>query len=455
MQVGLGNRLSAARDEVNGHLSRLGLELRAEDGALINRTKLSQRARYVGDVLNPVKEFDHQTLLFSATVSSKVLEIANSILRPGFKYVDTTRVNKNGDAACDASEINNDKYSGKEALYQAIRAAEENTVVDAEINSVRQIVHLQQALYCAPDSNQLEVLFGVLLKHIHANPDDYKVIVFTPTSRQAAFLSEFALSLRDISKNIIDIHSKMTQPKRLRASEMFRNSTQIIMFSSDVSARGMDYPDVTLVVQLGIVSQNQYTHRVGRTGRIDKNGEGALICTPYEFPVLQKELSAFISDTNIVRDAANLVFLSDLQDKEKIEATLLKVNALRDAIGSALGQTGKKLQVLAQTAATSWLGFYAVECNKLGWGKVDLVNHGKLFSSSMGLHTFPELTLRTIEALRLHETALGKLSLKHLSGEAVIRPKLKNKGSVSKHAGAGVGTKKVSSIWKATKRMLE
>ena len=42
---------------------------------------------------------------------------------------------------------------------------------------------------------------------------------------------------------------------------MIRLGKEVIMFSSDVSARGMDYPDVSLVVQVGTTSRDQYIHR--------------------------------------------------------------------------------------------------------------------------------------------------------------------------------------------------
>jgi ATP-dependent RNA helicase MSS116 len=54
------------------------------------------------------------------------------------------------------------------------------------------------------------------------------------------------------------------------------------MFSSDVTARGMDYPDVTLVLQMGMTTKDQYTHRLGRTARAGKEGSGLLLCAPFE-----------------------------------------------------------------------------------------------------------------------------------------------------------------------------
>jgi superfamily II DNA/RNA helicase len=53
--------------------------------------------------------------------------------------------------------------------------------------------------------------------------------------------------------------------------------------TSDVSARGLDYPDVTHVVQIGAPpSRETYIHRVGRTGRAGKQGEGMLILPEME-----------------------------------------------------------------------------------------------------------------------------------------------------------------------------
>lgn len=50
--------------------------------------------------------------------------------------------------------------------------------------------------------------------------------------------------------DVLETHSKKSQKYRERISEAFRNRKGVIMFTSDVSARGLDYPDVTLVVQV-------------------------------------------------------------------------------------------------------------------------------------------------------------------------------------------------------------
>ena len=50
-----------------------------------------------------------------------------------------------------------------------------------------------------------------------------------------------------------------------------------------ISARGVDYPGVTKVIQVGApVSRDIYIHRIGRTGRAGKSGEANLILAPFE-----------------------------------------------------------------------------------------------------------------------------------------------------------------------------
>ncbi|CAN0346857.1 unnamed protein product, partial [Laminaria digitata] len=83
--------------------------------------------------------------------------------------------------------------------------------------------------------------------------------------------------------NVLETHSRKSQGARTRVAEAFRNSKGVIMFTSDVSARGMDYPDVSLVVQVGLpADQNQYIHRLGRTARAGKGGSGLVLLTEAE-----------------------------------------------------------------------------------------------------------------------------------------------------------------------------
>ncbi|KAK4698778.1 hypothetical protein P7C70_g7489, partial [Phenoliferia sp. Uapishka_3] len=84
---------------------------------------------------------------------------------------------------------------------------------------------------------------------------------------------------------ILEIHSKKDQGQRSRASQQFRESTApySILVTSDVSARGVDYPGVSRVIQVGVPgSRDLYIHRVGRTGRAGKPGRGDLVVQDFE-----------------------------------------------------------------------------------------------------------------------------------------------------------------------------
>lgn len=52
--------------------------------------------------------------------------------------------------------------------------------------------------------------------------------------------------------NVREIHSRKPQLYRTRVSDEFKESKQMILVSSDVTSRGMNYPDVTLVIQVHI-----------------------------------------------------------------------------------------------------------------------------------------------------------------------------------------------------------
>lgn len=118
--------------------------------------------------------------------------------------------------------------------------------------------------------------------------ENSKIMVFCQTARTAAFLSHF---FREAGlPGVLEIHSRMSQPARTRASNAFRASTSgAVLFTSDVSARGVDYPDTSLIVQLGATTDREtYVHRLGRTARAGTSGEGVLLLTEDEAPFLTK-----------------------------------------------------------------------------------------------------------------------------------------------------------------------
>ena len=73
------------------------------------------------------------------------------------------------------------------------------------------------------------------------------MIVFCTTAMVTEFMY---IMLRDLKLNVREIHSRKPQLYRTRISEEFRDSNRLILVTSDVSTRGVNYPDVTLVIQV-------------------------------------------------------------------------------------------------------------------------------------------------------------------------------------------------------------
>lgn len=71
--------------------------------------------------------------------------------------------------------------------------------------------------------------------------------MFCPTAMMTSLMY---LLLREMKMNVREIHSRKPQIYRNRISDEFREAKRIILVTSDVSARGMNYPDVTLVIQV-------------------------------------------------------------------------------------------------------------------------------------------------------------------------------------------------------------
>lgn len=92
----------------------------------------------------------------------------------------------------------------------------------------------------------------------------------------------------------IVLHGKMEQKQRLKNLESFQKNEDSVMVTTQVSARGLDIPNVQHVIHYQVPTTGEdYVHRSGRTARADKEGLSILIMEPNEvkfFVKLQKTL---------------------------------------------------------------------------------------------------------------------------------------------------------------------
>lgn len=100
-----------------------------------------------------------------------------------------------------------------------------------------------------------------------------QAIVFCNTRQQAALLVSHPLL-----QHARALHADMTQEQRRRTVDAFRESKFTVLVTSDLAARGLDFPGVKIVVQDGPpFSPEVYIHRAGRAGRAGEEGECILL----------------------------------------------------------------------------------------------------------------------------------------------------------------------------------
>ncbi|GGW86343.1 DEAD/DEAH box helicase [Salegentibacter mishustinae] len=127
-----------------------------------------------------------------------------------------------------------------------------------------------------------------LLRHILADKETYsKVLIFVAYKRMADRLyTELEQYFQD---ECTVIHSNKTQNYRLRSIKQFGSGFCRILVATDVMARGLDIESVSHVINFDTPKYPEnYMHRIGRTGRAEKEGNSILMTTEAEMESLEK-----------------------------------------------------------------------------------------------------------------------------------------------------------------------
>lgn len=233
-------------------------ELEQIDEVLINLSKGAQK---------------YQTLLFSATIDKRVRDFARMELGARAKVVDTVPKDE----------------------------PEAHALVDQSIVVCQNWKEIYPAAYLEiTKALKRHLEFSESLPYEERKP--FKGIVFMPTVptvshyhdvlKSAFKMAQKSLGIRE-SKGLIPrvytIHGQMSQGARQRAADDFKKLKEpVLLVTTDVVARGMDFPNVTNVFQMGTPRDAaSYVHRIGRTGRIGHRGEACMIMTKDELPYLR------------------------------------------------------------------------------------------------------------------------------------------------------------------------
>ena len=255
-----------------------------------------------------------QGALFSATFPAQVNDIAKLALKPNNEVIDTVRPDE---------EVTPDQ--------------------------------IDQSVCVTDMEGMTECLWGAVQLEMKRCPKTYKIMVFFTTARLTGYFSE---QFNKAKVEVLEIHSRKSQAHRTKCADTFRKSERAVIFSSDVSARGLDYPDVTAVIQVGIPSaRDQYIHRLGRTGRAGKSGRCILLLNDFEQFFLRQ-----VKDLPIKR----------LDPATAWEGTPVAPDSLW--VPACPKSAGQSYQ--------AWLGYYN-SVKGLGWSKEQLVTEATRFAASI------------------------------------------------------------------------
>ena len=121
-----------------------------------------------------------------------------------------------------------------------------------------------------------------LLEHLLRDKETFnKVLIFVAFKRMADRLFDNLEEL--FGEEICVIHSNKTQNYRLRSIEQFRNGDNRILVATDVMARGLDIDNISHVINFDTPTfPENYMHRIGRTGRAEREGHTILFSTEKE-----------------------------------------------------------------------------------------------------------------------------------------------------------------------------
>lgn len=178
---------------------------------------------------------DRQTLLFSATQTKKVGDLARLSLKDP-EYISTS---------------------------EAAESATPKT--------------LQQNYIVTPLSEKLDTLWSFI-----QSTKKSKILVFLSSGKQVRFVYE---SFRHMQPGIplLHLHGRQKQTARLDITSRFSAAKTSCLFATDVVARGLDFPAVDWVVQVDCPEDaDTYIHRVGRTARYERDGRAVLFLDPSE-----------------------------------------------------------------------------------------------------------------------------------------------------------------------------
>lgn len=139
---------------------------------------------------------------------------------------------------------------------------------------------ISQSIYICKEDDKKRVVHHLFTPH-----PPTRAIIFCSTKQKTRHI---AAQLQQQGYNVEAIHSDLTQPERQQVMQHFRTRHTHILVATDLLARGIDIDDISLILNYDVPHDAEdYVHRVGRTARAGKQGRAVTLVSPSEQPQLQ------------------------------------------------------------------------------------------------------------------------------------------------------------------------
>ncbi|MBN2898821.1 MAG: DEAD/DEAH box helicase [Clostridia bacterium] len=154
-------------------------------------------------------------------------------------------------------------------LSELFMKSPEQIEVTAEVSTVEKI---EQIYYAVDGLKKSKFLKQMLMRE-----DPRKAIIFLNTREQVDTLYD---EMKTWGYYVTAIHGGVEQKERQQRINNFKCGRARILLSTDLASRGLHVHDLTHVINYGVPFENeQYVHRIGRTGRVDQNGIAITLVT--------------------------------------------------------------------------------------------------------------------------------------------------------------------------------
>ncbi|XP_055842376.1 probable ATP-dependent RNA helicase CG8611 [Episyrphus balteatus] len=331
------------------------------------------------------KKLDNlQRMLLSATLTSAVQKLAGLTLKEPL-FID----NKDEDPATTVQKMIGGEMPDVD---------EEGALVIPE--------NLQMSFVVAPTKLRLVTLSGLLAKELQKK--NFKAMVFMSTMEMVNFHHD--LMNEQLTQKVLDdedepnededdgdepllkgmrffkLHGSMTQNERQGVFNAFRDAKAGVLLATDVAGRGLDVPEVNLVIQYSPPQKvSDFVHRVGRTARAGKSGRAILFLTPSETNFIR-----FLEDKRIRISQVDMdVYLNALVEADSEARNIQEAASNLQHKFQELLADDKEMHDKACKAFVSWMKFYSTFPKQLKPIFNIKVAHMGHFAKSFGLKDEP------------------------------------------------------------------